>query len=307
MGHEGAGVVEQIGTGVTSVQVGDAVLLNRTITCETSYTCSDGRQHICEENFLVTGKGGGDTCATIHDELQIGRSFHLGAMAEATVVKEAAVVKMTKAMLFSSAAIMTGFGSAIDAAEVKVGSSCAVIGCGGVGLNVIQGCRITGASKIIVVDLSEERLKQAEKFGATHFIKADKEDLDFVEVRQKVKELTDGRGLDYAFECTAVPALGAAPLALVRNSGVAVQASGIEQKIDFDCELFEWNKIYINPLYGPCKPQKDFPLFRELYSQGKLLLDELVRQTYSLDQLGKAFEDLLAGKNAKGVILFEDN
>lgn len=312
MGHEGAGVVEQIGDGVTSVQVGDAVLLNWAIPCGTCYTCSDGRQHICEENSFVTGKGGGDTSATIYNELKIGRSFHLGTMAEATVVKEAAVVKMTEAMPFSSAAIvgcgvMTGFGSAVNAAEVKAGSSCAVIGCGGVGLNVIQGCRIAGASKIIAVDLSEGRLKQAEKFGATHFVKADKEDLDFVEVRQKVKELTNGRGTDYAFECTAVPALGAAPLALVRNSGVAVQASGIEQKIDFDCELFEWDKIYINPLYGQCKPQKDFPLIQKLYSQGKLLLDELVTQTYSLDELGKAFEDLLAGKNARGVILFEDN
>ena len=311
MGHEGAGVVEQIGEGVSSVKVGDAVLLNWAIPCGTCYTCGDGRQHICEENSFVTGKGGGDTCATLHDGLQIGCSFHLGTMAEATVVKEAAVVKLTEPMPFSSASIigcgvMTGFGSAINAAAVKVGSSCAIIGCGGVGLNVIQGCRISGASKIIAIDLSEERLKQSEKFGATHFIKADKEDIDFIQVREKVKSLTNGRGADFGFECTAVPALGAAPLALIRNSGVAVQASGIEQKIDFDCELFEWDKVYINPLYGQCKPQEDFPLIQQLYSQGKLLLDELVTQTYSLEHLDKAFEDLLAGRNAKGVILFEE-
>ncbi|WDE98534.1 Zn-dependent alcohol dehydrogenase [Lentisphaera profundi] len=311
MGHEGAGIVEQIGEGVSSVKPGDAVMLNWAIPCGTCYTCSDGRQHICEENSMVTGKGGGATTSAYVNDQVIGSSFHLGTMAQATVVKEAAVVKMTSVMPFSSAAIvgcgvMTGYGSAVNAAAVKAGSTCAVIGCGGVGLNVIQGCRISGALKIIAIDLSEDRLQEAKKFGATHVIKADKNDVDFVKVRQQVRALTEGRGADYAFECTAVPALGDAPLALIRNSGMAVQASGIEQKINFDCELFEWDKIYINPLYGQCKPQRDFPRLQELYKQGELLLDELVTCTYTLDELGQAFEDLLAGRNAKGVIIFDD-
>lgn len=309
MGHEGAGIVEQVGEGVSGFSVGDVVLLNWAIPCGQCFTCGDDREHLCEENSFVTGNGSGQTKSALLKSENIGSSFHLGTMAEVVVVKESALVKLTSYIPFSSASIMgcgvmTGVGSAINAAKVKKGSSCAVIGCGGVGLNVIQGCRIAGADKIIAIDLSNERLEQAKKFGATHFIQATKEDVDFQEVAKSVKALTNGRGADYAFECTAVPALGDAPLALVRNSGVAVQASGIEQKINFDCELFEWDKIYINPLYGQCKPERDFPLLQKLYSSGELLLDELVTRTYSLDNLEQAFADMLEGKNAKGVILF---
>jgi S-(hydroxymethyl)glutathione dehydrogenase/alcohol dehydrogenase len=122
----------------------------------------------------------------------------------------------------------------------------------------------------------------------------------------QVKALTQGRGADYGFECTAVPALGSAPLALIRSAGVAVQVSGIEQKIDFDCELFEWDKIYINPLYGQCNPKRDFGQIIQLYDAGKMKLDELVTKTYSLAELQQGFDDMLAGRIAKGVIVFDD-
>jgi Zn-dependent alcohol dehydrogenase len=120
-----------------------------------------------------------------------------------------------------------------------------------------------------------------------------------------VKGLLGGCGADYAFECTAIPALGAAPLAMVRNAGTAVQVSGIEEEISFDMNLFEWDKVYINPLYGKCRPNIDFPAIIRHYENDKLMLEELVTQTYSLSQLDQAFEDLLAGKNAKGVIEFK--
>jgi len=121
----------------------------------------------------------------------------------------------------------------------------------------------------------------------------------------QVKNLTDGRGADYAFECTAIPELGAAPLAMVRNAGMAVQVSGIEQEITIDMNLFEWDKTYINPLYGKCRPQIDFPNIIKLYEDGQLLLEEMITRTYPLHELDKAFDDLLAGRNAKGVIVFE--
>ncbi len=120
----------------------------------------------------------------------------------------------------------------------------------------------------------------------------------------QVKEMTGGRGADYAFECTAIPALGAAPLAMVRNAGTAVQVSGIEQEITIDMNLFEWDKVYINPLYGKCNPAIDFPKLISLYAKGDLLLDELVTTQYTLDNLQQALDDMLAGKNAKGVITF---
>lgn len=116
--------------------------------------------------------------------------------------------------------------------------------------------------------------------------------------------MTAGRGADYAFECTAIPELGAAPLSMVRNAGTAVQVSGVEKEIAVDMSLFEWDKIYINPLYGKTRPQIDFPILMELYRTGELMLDELVTRTYPLDGLRDAFSDMHAGKNAKGVIVF---
>ena len=121
--------------------------------------------------------------------------------------------------------------------------------------------------------------------------------------RRRVRTLTGGRGADYAFECTAVPALGAAPLAMIRHGGTAVQVSGIEETIEVDMRLFEFDKTYINPLYGMCRPSRDFPRLFELYRRGDLLLDELVTTTYSIDEVGRAFDDLLAGRNAKGVLV----
>ncbi|MCA9442221.1 MAG: histidine kinase, partial [Candidatus Omnitrophica bacterium] len=121
----------------------------------------------------------------------------------------------------------------------------------------------------------------------------------------EVKKLTAGRGADYAFECTAIPELGAAPLAMVRHCGTAVQVSGIEQEITIDMNLFEWDKIYINPLYGKCRPKIDFPRLLTFYRDGRLKLDELVTRTYPLEDLSQAFEDMHHGKNAKGVLLLD--
>ena len=159
---------------------------------------------------------------------------------------------------------------------------------------------------IIAVDVNPQRLEMARQFGATHILLADRSDTGLRKAARQVKEMTQGRGADYAFECTAVPELGAAPLAMVRNAGTAVQVSGIEQEIAFDMNLFEWDKVYINPLYGKCRPRIDFPKLVDLYDKGDLLLDEMVTRTYPLEQLGQAFDDLLAGKNAKGVITFEN-
>ncbi|MGJ8694491.1 MAG: Zn-dependent alcohol dehydrogenase [Thalassotalea sp.] len=313
VGHEGAGIVSEVGAGVTKVAIGDHVILNWAIPCGACFQCNEGNLHICEKNSPVCGcalDGHAHGEATTHNDQAMERSFHLGTMSEYTVIKEAAVVKMDKDIPFTSASIvgcgvMTGWGSAVNAAQVKAGSSACIIGCGGVGLNVIQGAKVSGAAKIIAIDISEERLTQAKEFGATHGIVAEKDDVDFVKVKAQVQALTDGRGADYAFECTAIPALGSAPLTLVRNSGTAIQVSGIEQRIDFDCELFEWDKKYINPLYGMCNPERDFPRILNLYQNGDMKLDELVTKTYKLEELEQGFDDLLNGRIAKGVVVFD--
>ena len=192
----------------------------------------------------------------------------------------------------------------LNVAKVTEGSSVVVLGTGGVGLNVIQGARIAKADKIIAVDINEGRLEMSKFYGATHVVKADKNDTGLLKAAEIIKKMTDGRGADFSFECTGIPALGAAPLAMIRNAGTAVQVSGIEEEITIDMNLFEWDKIYINPLYGKCRPAVDFPKLVNFYKDGDLLLDEMITRTYTIDQVPQAFEDMLAGKNAKGVILF---
>ncbi len=316
LGHEGAGIVMKAGAEISGIYEGDAVILNWATPCYTCEQCQNGYQNICENNSPVVAGANGFTPGHAYREgtlwrgKPIERSFNIGTLSEYTLVKGSAVVKnSSKKLPFEAASIlgcgvMTGYGSVVNSARLKAGSSAVVLGTGGVGLSVIQGARISGASMIIAIDINENRLRLATEFGATHTILAEKEDEGLLKASEKVKKLTGGSGADYAFECTAVPALGAAPLAMVRNAGTAVQVSGIEEEITIDMRLFEWDKVYINPLYGKCNPQIDFPRLIRLYDQGLLKLEEMITGTYSLDQLPDAFEDMLSGKNAKGVIRF---
>lgn len=321
LGHEGAGIVEAIGSEVTKVKVGDKVILNWAIPCGRCFQCEQMNQNLCENNSPVTignqtsggaiSKGHAPIERTKFNGTGIQRSFNIGTLSTHTVVKEQAVVKYDVPISFGAASIlscgvMTGYGSVVNSAQVKAGSSVVVLGAGGVGLSVIQGAKISGASKIIAIDINSARLEMAAQFGATHTIKAEKDDVNLLNAAKKVKELTNGRGATYAFECTAIPALGAAPLAMIHNAGTAVQVSGIEDEITIDMNLFQWDKIYINPLYGRCRPEIDFPILLDLYKKGDLLLDEMVTNTYKFNDLPNAFNDMLAGKNAKGVIIFED-
>lgn len=304
MGHEGAGVVLETGDGVTHVRPGDRVMLNWAIPCGQCFQCVRGNESICENKPAVPPE------RTRFRGEGIGRAFGIGTMSTHTVVPRQAVVKMSGEMPFESACIigcgvMTGVGSVLNAARVEPGASVAVLGTGGVGLNVIQGARIANAGMIIAVDVNPARLELAKQFGATHVVQAERGDADLRRAGEQVRKLTGGRGADYAFECTAVPELGAAPLVMVRNGGTAVQVSGIEQPISFDMELFEWNKLYINPLYGLCRPQRDFPRLEQFYYGGQLKLDEMVTRTYRLEELPRAFEDMHAGRNAKGVLVMD--
>jgi S-(hydroxymethyl)glutathione dehydrogenase/alcohol dehydrogenase len=315
LGHEGAGIVYKVGTDVKNFSEGDSVILNWAIPCGHCFQCEEGSRHICENNSPVTGVNNGAAGhahlnGTTYKSKNINRSFNLGTLSEYTLVKEAALVKnYSKKMSFPAASIigcgvMTGYGSVVNAAKVKPGSSVVVIGCGGVGLNVIQAAKLSKAKEIIAIDVKESRFKMAKKMGATHTILADKNDKGLLEASKKVKQVLNGKGADYAFECTAIAALGAAPLTMIRNAGTAVQVSGIEEEINIDMNLFEWDKIYINPLYGKCNPQIDFPAIIDHYENKKLLLEELVTKTYNLSELDKAFDDLINGRNAKGVIEF---
>ena len=316
LGHEGAGIVYKVGDSVTHLKPNDPVLLNWAIPCMSCFQCEKGNYHICETSSPVTGHGHQTNLGHANltscqwNNTPIERSFNIGTMSEYTLVKSAAVTKINSSTLpFECAAIigcgvMTGYGSVINAGKVEAGSNVVVLGTGGVGLSVIQAAKISKANMIIAIDINPSRLIMARQFGATHCLQADPNDQGLLQVAQQVKNLCEGRGADYAFECTARPELGAAPLAMVRNAGTAIQVSGIEQEISFDMNLFEWDKLYLNPLYGQCNPYKDFDKIIQHYHNSELLLDEMISARYGLHQLSEAFEDMLQGKNAKGVIIF---
>ncbi|BAM04248.1 alcohol dehydrogenase catalytic domain-containing protein [Phycisphaera mikurensis] len=319
MGHEGAGVVAAAGEGVTGFAPGDRVLLNWAVPCLACGACRHGHRNLCERQNPATTPPGSPTTGAAHAAATrlggepLERSFHLGTMSGRTVVREAAAVRIPDghdiswgAACIIGCGVMTGFGSAVKAGEVRAGDRCVVLGCGGVGLSAVQGCRIAGASRVVAVDLFDARLEMARAFGATDTIRAERDDAGLAGVAAQVRALFAGEGADVAVECTAVPALGAAPLAMVRNGGTAVQASGIEEEITVDMRLFEWDKTYRNPLYGGCDPAVDLPRLLELHRGGKLLLEEMVSRSYALEELDEAFADMRSGAIAKGVILFGD-
>jgi S-(hydroxymethyl)glutathione dehydrogenase/alcohol dehydrogenase len=303
VGHEGAGVVLACGPEVTHVAPGDRVLLNWAIPCGDCRQCQRGAESLCEakptvEKGQIEWSGG-----------RLRPSFGLGTMATHALAPRQAVVKIKVEIPFASAAIlgcgvMTGFGSVVNAAKVEPGASVVVLGCGGVGLSCLQGAAHAQAGMIIAVDVNEGRLARAKAFGATHTLLASRDDTGLLEMAKQVRALV-GRGADYAFECTAVPALGAAPLAMIANGGMAVAVSGIEEVVPIDMQLFEFDKLYINPLYGQCRPFEDFPKLLGLYAEGRLKLDEMVTRTYPLSAAGltDAFTDMKAGVGAKGVLL----
>jgi S-(hydroxymethyl)glutathione dehydrogenase/alcohol dehydrogenase len=314
MGHEGAGIVEAIGPRVKHVKPGDAVLLNWAIPCGTCFQCAQGNAVLCEESkpahVMEPSRGHARAEGSTWRGKPVDRSFNLGTLSSLTLVRAAAVTALPAKVPMTSACIvgcgvMTGFGSAVNVAKIAPGTSVAVLGCGGVGLNIIQGARLSGAGRIIALDLRATSLEQAKRFGATDTVLCKADDKDFTAMAEAVRKLTNGRGSDYAFEATAVPALGFAPLRLVRDGGMALQVSGINDPVTVPMPWFMWNKTYLTPLYGGCVPGRDFARIFEHYGKGELLLDELVTRTYPLEKLKDAMDDMLEGRNAKGVIVFD--
>lgn len=314
MGHEGAGIVRAVGPEVRHVRPGDSVVLNWAVPCGTCFQCRRGEAVLCEDSkpayVMERSNAHAHAEGTTWKGRPVERSFNLGTLSAFTLVRAAAVTPLPDGVPYTSACIvgcgvMTGFGSAVNVARVAAGSSVAVIGCGGVGLNIIQGARLCGARRIIAIDRRETSLKQARAFGATDTVVSDPADAEFERMAEAVRRLTDGRGADYAFEATAVPALAFAPLRLVRNGGMALQVSGANDPVTVPMPWFMWNKTYVTPLYGGCVPARDFPPIFDRYRRGELKLDELVTRTYRLDQLAEALDDMLAGRNAKGVIVFK--
>lgn len=306
LGHEGAGVVDQVGEGVTNVVPGDHVVLSFVPACGDCFFCARNESHLCtcgQPNGLMLD---GTARAHLGD-----RDLHvmqfLGNMAEYAVVPAISVVPIDKDIPMQAAALVgcgvtTGVGAAINTAQVQPGSTVAVVGCGGVGLSVIQGARIAGAKQIIGVDLADNKLEMATRFGATDSVNASSDPV------AQVKELTGGVGVDYAFEAIGLSATIMQSYGMARRGGSAIIVGAGKLTDPFTIPalmLFAEAKTIQGCFYGSVNARVDFPMLLDLYKQQKLDLDGMVTSTYRIDEAPQAFEDMQKGINARGVILFD--
>ncbi|MEA3194991.1 MAG: hypothetical protein QOD26_3324 [Betaproteobacteria bacterium] len=306
LGHEGAGVVEEIGEGVSDVAKGDHVVFSFIYMCGKCRFCVAGRPVLCLEQgkALTTPLAGKPRT---HDAA--GKPLNIfsgcGSMAEYATVSAENLIRIDPKIPLDCAALVgcgvtTGVGAVFNTAKVQPGSSVAVFGCGGVGLSVVQGARIAGAEKIIAIDTLDAKLQMAKQFGATDTLSA-KED-----AVKALKKMTGG-GPDYAFECVGSGELAGTAYRAIRRGGLAVVV-GVAKPSDSTSLRtmtlpFE-EKTITGSYFGSCVPRVDFPRMLALYLAGQLKLEELITRRYPIAEAPQAFADLESGRNARGVITF---
>ncbi|MET0391135.1 MAG: Zn-dependent alcohol dehydrogenase [Polyangiales bacterium] len=302
LGHEGAGVVEAVGEGVTHTKPGDHVVMSFVSNCGRCFHCVRAEAFLCK----ATPRGGAMLDGT--NRLSLGDKplvafCSLGNMAERVVCPAINVVPVSKDIPLPVAALIgcgvtTGVGAALNTAKVQPGSTVAVFGCGGVGIATIQGARIAGASRIFAIDVSDEKLELAKRFGATDVLQAEN-------APKAILAQTDGIGVDYAFEAIGIGAVVEAAIAATRRGGttVAVGVGKLTDSIKLNALVFPLSgKSLASSMFGSANPLYDFPRLLALYRGGKLDLEGMVTRTYTIDEAPQALEDLEKGRNARGVI-----
>jgi S-(hydroxymethyl)glutathione dehydrogenase / alcohol dehydrogenase len=307
-GHEGAGVIQEVGPGVTRVKAGDSVILMWVPVCGECYYCRREQPQLClekDKTRVGTMLDGSYRVRRGNQNLHI--MMGIGTFREYAVVSERSILPIPSSVPLDIAAVVgcgvvTGIGAVLNKAQVKKGSSVAVVGIGGVGLNIILGAVLANATQIIAIDLLDNKLELAKQFGATHLINASKED-----PVNKVKDLTGGFGADYSFEVIGGTETALLAYNLIRRGGYAVIVGipGPEAKLTlplFEIPLME--KSVLGTYYGSGDMRNDMPTFLRLYEMGRLPLDKIITQRYRLEEINQGFKDLEAGKNARGVIVF---
>ncbi len=309
LGHEGAGVVEAVGADVTQVKPGDHVICSWNPHCGHCFYCERDLPILCEpfarhqpKGFLLDGrsrmKRGGE---------QVHHYSVTSTHAEYTIVPESGAIVVPEELPFDRACIigcgvMTGVGAAVRKAKVAAGSSVVVIGCGAVGLNVLQGAKLVDAGKIIAVDVGKAKLDRAVQFGATHSIDAASKD-----VLDQIKALTGGRGADYVFESAGSKNTFRLSVEAVRPGGQVVWLGKINVNEDVS---FRWGSLMgekriVRSSYGDARPRRDFPWLAEEYLKGSLKLDELITNRITLEQINEGFASLARGEGIRTVVMFD--
>ena len=307
LGHEGSGTVEAVGEGVTMVKPGDRVILSFVPNCGHCHSCESGHPHLCDEHGRTSGKLY-DSTSRLHT-LAGQDCAHMGKVAcfaEYAVVPEAGCIPAPATLDFAQLALIgcsvtTGVGAAAFSARVQPGDSVAVIGCGGVGLNVLQGARLCGATTIVAVDVKDAALAFAGKFGATHTVNARAED-----AVAQVQALTGG-GVHFAFEAYGSGATSKMAVDMVRKRGTAVivgiapvgDAAAIEPVV-----ITRMEKTIRGCYYGSAHPRQDMPRICDWVTRGLLDVKGLVARRYPLAEINRAYEDIESDAVGRGVLVF---
>ena len=306
LGHEGAGIVEEVGEGVTTVAPGDHVVLSFVPACGECYTCRHGQAYLCEKAAIQAAAGLLDgTTRLTADGAPLHQMACLGTYGDHAIVPEISCVKIPDDVPLDVAAligcgVLTGVGAALNTAEIAPGDTVVVIGCGGVGLNVIQGARIAGATTIIAVDMHDAKLEMAKSFGATHTVNAG--DGDPVAAAIGIT----GRGADVAFEVIGLQPTIEQAINVTRNGGqvvlVGVPRMDVNLNLNAAFTFLYLAKTIKGCWYGSSNVREDVPKLLELWRSGELKLEELISQEIAVEQIDQAFADMQAGTVARSVI-----
>jgi len=302
LGHESAGVVEQVGAEVRYVQPGDHVITCLSVFCGHCEFCLSGRPALCTK--VDTRRRPTDPPRLSKDGKPVWQFLDLSSYAEQMLVHENAIVKITKDMPLDRAALIgcgvtTGVGAVFNTAKVPPGATVAVIGCGGVGLSAVQGAAIAGAGRVIAVDMLDSKLELARKMGATDTVNAKKGD-----PIAQVKDLTGG-GVDYSFEAIGLKVAAEQAFAMLKNGGTATVIGMIPlgQKIELPGVDFLFEKKIQGSSMGSNRFRTDMPKYVDMYLNGKLNLDDMVSRRIKLADVNDAFAALEKGEVARQVIM----
>jgi S-(hydroxymethyl)glutathione dehydrogenase/alcohol dehydrogenase len=311
-GHEGAGEVMEVGPGVTSLAPGDHVVLGFIPACGRCAFCARGKQNLCDLGaYLLAGRQVTDFTARHHARGQdLGLMCCIGTFGEYTVCSEASCIKIEPDIPLDKAALVgcgvtTGWGSAVYAAGVQQGETVVVVGCGGVGMNAVQGAALSGANHVIAVDPVEFKREQAQVFGATHTAASIEEALPMV------TDLTWGVGADKVITTMGVGdgKLLESVMGLCAKGGRVVwtNVAGINET-DVSLNLFNLTlleKQLVGSIFGSANPRRDIPRLLRLYQEGKLKLDELITKTYTLPDINRGYQDMRDGQNIRGMVMYD--
>lgn len=311
-GHEGAGIVQEVGPGVRTLKRGDHVVASFLPACGRCRFCARGMSNLCDLGAMILNGTQLDGTYRRHlsDGTDVGVALLLGTFAPFGTVSEASLVKIDDDMPLSRACLLgcgvtTGWGSAVHTADVRPGDTVVVIGFGGVGSGAVQGARLAGAEKIVVIELVADKRAKALELGATHFVTSMEEGTALV------AELTRGVMADSAILTPGVVegAMIGQALDIIRKGG-AVVLTGIAAMADvtptLPMAMFTlFQKRLLGSLYGEANPRSDIPRLLSLYREGKLLLDETVTHEYKLNDINSGYDDMLAGNIIRGVIIHD--